>query len=150
MILPEICAKLLSDSLERALVIKLRSSVIVDHSAERHMHKIRKLAAKLLLGHVEHDLGGRIGAKLVTELDVNSVTAEKGCKHACCRNVGKRHAALELAHIHRAQIVVLLIREQIALDKRTRRHDSDDLALYKPFCERGVLGLLANSDLVAF
>ena len=97
----------------------------------------------------QHRLGGGEARKLVFKV-LQAVIAGKG-RHVrmAGRHVAKGSACVLLIEKETAEEVAAPVVEAGAVDDRAGRDDADDIALDKAFGKRGILGLLADGDLIA-
>ena len=77
------------------------------------------------------------------------VALEAGDKQLTGGDIAEHDAGIALVRVHRADIVVLALVEHTGFHDGTGGDDADDIALDKPLGGFGILGLLADCDLVA-
>ena len=141
-------AKSLAYALQRIGVFKSARLIVAKHSAKAVGHKAcggRKSLAREVGDHLTRRIGGKLGAKSGLGL----IAVKRRRADLCRGNIRKAHANGILAHIDRAEIVVLLLGEQDAFNNRTGRDHAHHVALDKPLGGGRIFDLLANGHLVA-
>ena len=98
---------------------------------------------------IAEQLARRIGADLVFDAGLGAGARKGGCVDLRGGDVGKADAARELPDAECAEVIVLLLREQVGLNQRAGGHHTDDLPPHQPLCQRRILDLLADGHLVA-
>ena len=123
---------------------RLRTRILVGNRLAQGDGQIACALGQLRVGD---DLLGRNARQLVLQALVrvrNFIDEELTRRYV--REGDARAATVEA---HAEQIAVLALVEHRLLDDRSRRHHTDDVALYQPLGRGGVLHLLADGDLVA-
>ena len=141
-------SKLCFDTRHSVVKLKAGGLGIGQHHIQSAFHKLTDLA-HVGAAEIAKDLTGLVGAKLVAQARIHIVSV-KGCGvNLCRRDIGKAYAVLKFTHIQGAKIVVFLLGKKIGLDQRSGSDHAHHLTAHQALSLRRVLGLLANSDLVA-
>ncbi|CDC62015.1 uncharacterized protein BN660_01255 [Clostridium sp. CAG:448] len=137
--------KLCPDALRRLFIVKPPRLFVRDHgagSADDEIRSPRKGGNRQIGNH----LTGRIGSDLVDQARVWVVPGDGGGKHLSGGHIRKADTVLVLAKADRAQIIVLLVGQQIGLDQRSGRDNAHHLTPDQSLGKRRVLHLLTDGD----
>ena len=128
--------------------VKLRVRADVHAGVEAVAQKIRQRAV-LRRRAAQKGLGRQKAAKLVLRVLHGVGAGNLRRAERAGRHIAEAQAVCTGCAVDAGIIIVFGFHQHRAFRHRAGRHDADDIALHKPLCQRRVLHLLTDGDLVA-